>query len=131
MTDFCKLTDFNVGDTIYYCKEINWGWKSLGVAYIKDKIIKMTPKKTKLITENGLTIEKKNHPWLFKTRDQEMISISLKSLALLKVYHYLHKVTRYVEKGDIENLSRAEIEKFRDYLKDACNIIEKPENKEE
>lgn len=117
MTESKHIADLNVGDTIYFYKPVTHGWANLGYIFVKDKIARITPKKTKAVTEKGKELDR--YASVYLSLDDDMIESDKTARALLKCYDVRYKLDKARFKElDTENLMKI-AEKYQEIL-DIC-----------
>ncbi len=123
MIKIYHVSELEVGDTVYYSKEVRNGWSRLGVRYIKTKVVRVTPKKTKAVLEDGTELDR--YSGVYKELEQDMIDETNKTLAFNKMLNNLYELESIVKNGKYRSLSCEKASEAADLLEKAVNLINK------
>ena len=87
MTKAFKTIDLQINDEVWIPHAVSWGFNTVGIIYVKHKVIRLTPKKTKVQLDNDKTYS--NDFEFYKELDDEMKAIDSKTRNL---YHILRSI---------------------------------------
>lgn len=122
MTKAYHIDELEVGDTVYYAKEVRNGWSRLEVRYIKTKVVRVTPKKTKAVLENGTELDR--YSSVYKEFNRDMINETKKTLALDKICDNLYKLECIKKNGTYRSLSCEKAVEAAKLLDKAVNLFD-------
>ena len=100
MNERLKIEDLQVGDVVYIERFWESGWTRIGNTYKKETIKRITPKKTKAVTEEGTELTK--DIFFFREFDEDMQKEDLRTRSILHCY----KKRNQIDKAAFVNLDR-------------------------
>ena len=107
--------DLKVGDIIYISQRRVDAWEFLGRTYKKTQIKRITPKGTKIITDDGKDIA---HVEVFTELDNEMIEQDKRTRNLIKGIDFRYKLS----KADFKKLDDESLEKITERYQEILDI---------
>lgn len=89
MTKAFKTTDLEINDEVWIPHAVSWDFTTIGVIYFKHKVVKLTPKKTKVQLDNDKTYS--NDFEFYKELDDEMRAIESRTRNLYRILSTIHQ----------------------------------------
>ncbi len=86
------LRELNEGDEFYIVRNYTYGWEDLGLVYVRCKLKRVTPKRTKFVTEAGR--ELKGDTEIYLTATQEMLEQNSRVNYLRACYNYRDSIKK-------------------------------------
>lgn len=83
MTKVYKTTDLQINDVVWIPHAVNWDFTTIGIIYIQHKVVRLTPKKTKVQLDNDKTYS--NDFEFYKELDDEMKAIESRTRNLYRI----------------------------------------------
>lgn len=115
-----KTSELNVGDVIYNCISVSIGWKYIGAYYRKEVVTRITPKRTKIVTDYG---DYKAYHTFFEY-SAEMDETNSETIAKKKIYNSVYSLERMIKiDGKHKTLSRKNLLKVAEMLSESVEIL--------
>lgn len=128
MTKEYRIEDLKVGEIVFVYAEITRGFSSIGGYYRSILVDRITPKKTKLVSHNG--IEYDRYTRFYKELDDEMKAVNHKTINKTNIYDCYVKLEKMLRKdwqkmknGDLELLG-SECKQLKRDVEDITNRLE-------
>lgn len=91
-----RASELNVGDVVYNCISVTNGWTHIGSYYRKEVVKRITPKRTKIVTDFG---EYKAY-YRFYEYSEEMEETNRKTIARKEIYHSAYTLDRLIKRDE-------------------------------
>lgn len=117
-----KIEDLKVGDIIFYPRYITyvWGVHFKYPKWYKGVVARITPKKTKMVTENGMEFTDKDSLYL---PSEECVRQDTIARKYDKLMHDVYTIND--KKFDLARMSDEKIEAISDKMNEIMQILEK------
>lgn len=115
-----KTSELNVGDVVYNCIWLGGVWSNIGEYYRKEVVKRITPKRTKIVTDHG---EYKAYHTFYEY-SEEMESINSHTIAKKKIYDSVYSLERLIKRDEMyRTISRENAFKVAEMLTESVKIL--------
>lgn len=119
-------SDLNVGDVVYNPIWINAGWTNIGTYYRKEVVKRITPKRTKVVTDHG---EYKTY-YRFYEYSEEIETINKQTDCKKKIYDSAYTLDKLISKEKVYlDMPEDKILRLSKLLGKAIDILKGEEDK--
>lgn len=121
-----KASDLNVGDIVYNQISLHHGFSYIGSYYRKEVIERITPKRTKIITDHG---EYKQYHAFYEYSD-EIEEINKITISRRKICNFSYNIRSLIEKEKAyAKLDVEKVIKVSELMEEANKLLEGDEQK--
>lgn len=115
-----RASELNVGDVVYNCISVNIGWTYIGAYYRKEVVKRITPKKTKIITDYG--DYKAYHT--FYEYSEEMEETNRETISRKEIYNSAYTLDCLIKRDEkYRTLSGENLLKVSEMLTESIKIL--------
>lgn len=115
-----RASELNVGDVVYNCISVDAGWTHIGEYYRKEFVKRITPKRTKIVTDHG---EYKAH-YKFYEYNEEIKRINSETMKKKGIFLLRYELNNLISRDKkLLDLPVEKIEILYNLLKESVNIF--------